>query len=322
MVPRSTVPAAAYFTFGAPCKRLLRFFLIHAKRCIAAGYGATVGIFVLSAPVTISAQVVGPSGGCGKHAATGVFNLTSQDGNARSRTFLLQVPPDYDASRAYPLTFVFHGAGGTALQSYAWGLQKAAGASRSGIFVFPNGINFQHYGIGWDDTPNGYDLPLFDNMLRDLEAGYCIDQKRIFVAGFSWGGDIAIALACNRGDEIQAVAANSTNDEYKDTSNYLTYQNLPCTSKKHPRIRFEHAQGGDAQYPAPDFATTSKLFQYLNSCSPASTNVRSSTPSMSCVSYANCSSEYIECSFDHGIGHALPPNWAQDTWEFFSATAR
>jgi poly(3-hydroxybutyrate) depolymerase len=323
MVPRSTVPASPFFAFSLHCKRLLRFLRNRVTWCIAARHGVTVGILVLTAPsVMVHAQDLGPSGGCGKHPATGVFNLTTQDSNARTRTYLVQVPPDYDGSKAYPLIFVFHGAASTAAQSYSWGLQKAAGASQSGIFVFPNGINFQHYGVGWDDRTDGYDLPLFDNMLRDLEAGYCIDKKSIFVAGFSWGGDFAIALACNRGDEIQAVAANSTNDEYKDTSNYLTYQNLPCPSKKHPRIRFEHAVGGDAQYPAPDFATTSKLFQYLNSCSPASTNVKSSTPSMSCVSYNGCSSEYIECSFDHGIGHALPPNWAQDTWEFFSAPAR
>jgi poly(3-hydroxybutyrate) depolymerase len=316
------------FAFTVPSKHVLYFLRICALWCIAApwctsvGYGA-VDILAPGAPsARVETQNLSHSGGCGKQAAKGVFSLRAQDGNARSRTFLVQVPPDYDATRAYPLTFVFHGGGGDSLQSYSWGLQKVAGASRSGIFVFPDGMNIQHYGIGWDDTPNGYDLPLFDNILADLEAGYCIDKQRIFVAGFSWGGDFAIALACDRGDEIQAVAANSTNDEYKDTSNFLTYQNLPCPSKKHPRVRFEHAVGGDAEYPAPDFATTSKLFQYLNSCSPASTNVRSSSPVKSCVSYSGCASEYVECSFDHSLGHALPPNWAQDTWEFFLAPTR
>jgi poly(3-hydroxybutyrate) depolymerase len=305
-------------------RSLLRFLRGPTTRYVAVGLGAILAaIILMTTPAAPAyAQLRGSTGGCGKHAATGAFNLTTQDGNARSRTYLLQVPSGYDPSRAYPLTFVFHGAAGNSGQSYSWGLQKAAGASEKGIFVFPNGINFRHEGIGWDDTNNGYDLPLFDNMLKDLEAGYCIDKERIFVAGFSWGGDFAIALACNRGDEIQAVAANSTNDEYKDTSNYLTYQDLPCPTHKHPRVRFEHAVGGDAQYPSPDFATTSKLFGYLNSCSAASTNVKSSTPTMSCVSYKGCANEYVECSFDHAIGHTLPPNWAQDTWDFFLEPAR
>lgn len=323
MMPQSIMLAAPLFAGAVHLDNLLRFLRTRAAQRVAIGLGAVVGIFLLAAPrMTAHAQDRLPSAGCGKHAATGVFKLTAQDGNARSRTFLIQVAADYDASKPHALTFVFHGASGTSAQSYSWGLQKAAGASQSGIFVFPDGIAFQHYGVGWDDRTEGYDLPLFDNMLRDLEAAYCIDKARIFVAGFSWGGDFAIALACRRGDEIAAVAANSTNDEYKDTSNYLTYQNLPCPSHKHPRVRFQHAAGGDAQYPAPDFATTSKLFQYLNSCSSASTTIKSSTPSMSCVSYNGCSSEYVECSFDHAIGHALPPNWAQDTWEFFSSPAR
>jgi poly(3-hydroxybutyrate) depolymerase len=160
-------------------------------------------------------------------------------------------------------------------------------------------------------------------MLKGLEAGYCIDSSRIFVAGFSWGGDFAIAVACNRGDEIRAVAANSTDDEFKDTSNYLTYQNLPCPARRHPAVRFQHAEEGDASYPPPDFATTSKLFQYLNSCTGAaapgaSAPARSGARPDSCVSYNGCSSAYIECSFDRKIGHALPPHWAEDTWAFFT----
>ncbi|MDP8986297.1 MAG: hypothetical protein M3N97_14925 [Pseudomonadota bacterium] len=284
-----------------------------------------MGIFLLAATgmaqVHAPAQDRGASTGCGKRAATGIFNRTTPDGNGRSRTFLVQVASDYDASRPHALTFVFHGASGSSAQSYSWGLQRVAGALQNGIFVFPNGINFRHEGVGWDDATDGYDVPLFDHMLRDLEAEYCIDEDRIFVAGFSWGGDFAMTLACGRGDEIAAIAANSTNDEYRDTSNYLTYHNLPCPSHQHPRVRFEHALGGDAQYPAPDFATTSKLFQYLNSCSSASTAIKSST-AMSCVSYNSCSSEYVECSFDRAIGHALPPNWAEDTWQFFSAPTR
>jgi poly(3-hydroxybutyrate) depolymerase len=260
------------------------------------------------------------SAGCmpGAVAHAGLSNLTAKDGNSRSRTYLLQAPSAYSAARAYPLIFVFHAAGGNSKQSYSWGLQNVAGASDSGIFVFPDGIPFKNYGIGWDDTATGYDLPFFDTLLKDVAGAYCVDLGRVFVAGFSWGGDFVTALACNRGDAIRAIAANSTDDEFKDTSNYLTYQNLPCTSHRHPPVRFQHALGGDKSYPAPLFATTSKLFQYLNACGPTSSNVPPTNASMSCDSYNSCASEYIECTFDTRIGHTLPPNWAEETWAFFS----
>jgi poly(3-hydroxybutyrate) depolymerase len=262
------------------------------------------------------------SGGCGsqgKHL-TGVFRQTTTDGKQRSRTMLIQVPTNYDSAKPYALYFVFHAAGGNASQSFSWGLQTVPGAGASGIFVFPEGIAYQNEGVGWDDTRNGYDMPLFDNMVKDLQAEFCIDTSRVFAAGFSWGGDFVTALACLRGSVIRAAAANSTTDEYKDKNNYLTYQNLPCPATAHPAVRFEHAVGGDPQYPPPFFATTSKLYQHLNGCAATSANVTAaSSPIKSCAAYDSCKSPLLECSFNANLGHALPPNWAADTWAFFSS---
>jgi poly(3-hydroxybutyrate) depolymerase len=295
-------------------------------RAAALGIGAIAAILWLSAQGTRAGAQdnndPARSAGCGKHSGTGKLKLSTLDGNKHARTFLIEIPADYDASRPYALTFVFHGSGASSSDSYSWGLQRAAGASAGAIFVFPDGIDYRQYGIGWDDSNAGYDLPFFDNMLKDLKAGYCIDSSRVFVAGFSWGGDFVIALACNRGGQIRAVAANSASDEFKDTSNYMTYQNLPCPTRRHPPVRFQHAQDGDDAFPPPDFATTSKLFRYLNSCTGASasaqsTPTRSGSRADSCVAFNGCSSEYIECSFDRKIGHALPPHWAEDTWAFF-----
>lgn len=257
--------------------------------------------------------------GCGRSTSGGEVTLTTQDGAGRARTYLVAAPANYDPSMAHALVFVFHGAAGTGSQAAAWGLQKVAGAASRGIFVFPNGIAFRRFGVGWDDTSQGYDLPFFDHMLTALEARYCVAPTQVFAAGFSWGGDFVTALACYRGDKLQAIAANSTNDEFKDTANFMTYQNLPCPTHAHPRVRFEHAAGGDTAYPAPDFATTSQLFRYLNSCSDVSTRAPASTSIKSCVSYRGCASTYLECTFEHGLGHTLPPHWAEDTWAFFMA---
>lgn len=259
------------------------------------------------------------TGGCQNAGAAGLFTRSTVDGKAQSRTFLVKIPFTYAPSRAYPLILVFHGGAADAKQSYSWGLQGASGASEAAIFVFPNGIPFQKFGIGWDDRADGYDLPFFDNMLKNLGAAYCIDPQKVFVAGFSWGGDFVVALACHRGDVIRAVAANSTDDEFKDPANYLTYQGLPCLSHRHPPIRFEHAEGGDASYAPPLFSTTSRLFRFLNGCSAATEIVPSSTPATKCVAYSACSNSYAECIFDKRIGHALPPKWAEDTWNFFAS---
>jgi poly(3-hydroxybutyrate) depolymerase len=273
----------------------------------------------LSTPNSAAINITGTgaTSGCAiQSAKTGTYTMTTTDGAGRTRTFLIDVPAAYNPNNAYPLIAVYHGAGGTSSQSYDWGLQNGAAAG-NGIFVFPQGIAYKSSGVGWDDTTNGYDLPFFDNMVKEVKAAYCINSDRIFAAGFSWGGDFVTALTCNRGDIIRALAVNSATDEYGDNSNYKTYADLPCSSSTHSAMRYEHAVGGDSAYPAPDFATTSSLYEYLNGCAATSTPVQSSTPVMTCVSHNSCSSEFIECAFNANIGHTLPPNWATDTWKFF-----
>jgi poly(3-hydroxybutyrate) depolymerase len=196
-------------------------------------------------------------------------------------------------------------------------LQNASGAAEAGIFVFPNGVAYKNYGIGWDDRTYGYDIPFFDNMVKKLESTYCINSARVFAAGFSWGGDFVLTLTCSRGHTIRAAAVNSASDEFNNSANYLTYQNLPCPTTTHPPVRFVHAVGGDSAYPAPNFANTSKLIQHFNACATSTTAAHSSTSAMTCVTHNSCAKEFMECSFNASIGHNLPPNWASDTWAFF-----
>ena len=320
----------------AICKNPLSLFRLRLRRrylAMASGISLVAALTVASYPAAAyqfaagntaaaTAAVVTTTAGCGKLAPqTGLFSLYTKDGKGTTRNYLLQVPADYSPTKAYALTFVFHGAAASKWQALSWGLQNVSGAAESSIFIFPNGIPYMSYGIGWDDTNSGYDIPFFDNMVKAVETSYCVNSARVFAAGFSWGGDFVTALACNRGSVLRAVAINSASDEYNDNTNYLTYQNLPCPSTSYPAIRFGHAIGGDCSYPSPDFATTSKLLQSFNACKGAcgvaSTSVPSSTSAMTCVSYSGCGKELIECSFATSIGHALPPNWAADTWAFF-----
>jgi pimeloyl-ACP methyl ester carboxylesterase len=45
-----------------------------------------------------------------------------------------------------------------------------------------------------------------DAILAQLEGDLCIDESRVFATGFSFGGGMAIALACTRADVFRAVA--------------------------------------------------------------------------------------------------------------------
>jgi len=253
------------------------------------------------------------SAGCGLDGAQrGDFHLSAKDGRGTERDLEVIVPASYDARTPLAITFLFHGAGGTQEASKAFGMQDVTSASESSVFVFPQGVAYKNFGVGWDDSCAGYDMVFFDNMLSLLRSRYCIDPKRVFVAGFSWGCDFVTALACCRGDRIRAVGAASCSDEFSNSSDYQSYANYPCPSANAAAIRFTHDVQDDGGYTAEQFATTARLYRGINSCA-ASSAASSPAP---CVAYQQCSHDFVECAYA-GLGHALPGNWASETWDFF-----
>jgi poly(3-hydroxybutyrate) depolymerase len=284
---------------------------------------AAVAAFSVALPAQTSHPALSHfslSAGCGKtSASTGQSKVETKDGRGFTRTYLMLVPKDYDPHKTYSLVLVFHGSGATSEASLSWGLQNAPGAAESAVFLFPQGVAFHNSPAGWDDSDRGYDTGFFDTMVSEVESAYCINRDEVFVTGFSWGGDFAKLLGCARGDTVRAMAVNSAGDEFNDKADFRSYRSLPCPSRTHPAVRFEHAEIQDGAYAAPEFATTSLLYQFLNQCSGDSRPAPSSSPQISCRVFNGCAQQYIECPFNAQIGHALPPNWAQDTWEFFAS---
>lgn len=128
--------------------------------------------------------------------------------NGRTRNYILRVPANYDNSRPYRLVFGFHWNGGTAgdvdsggTSGYPWSYYGLRSISNdSAIFVAPQGL-----GNGWANS-NGEDLTFVDDMIRQLDAGLCVDTNQRFAGGFSYGGGMSFALACARPTVFRAVA--------------------------------------------------------------------------------------------------------------------
>ncbi|MBE3016311.1 ricin-type beta-trefoil lectin domain protein, partial [Microbispora sp. NEAU-D428] len=162
---------------------------------------------------THSAVAAAATAGCGKAPtlASGTHSIVS---SGQNRSYILRVPANYDSNRPYRLIFGFHWNGGTAndvdsggTDGYNWsyyGLRRLADAANNGtIFVAPQGN-----GNGWAN-PGGQDLTFVDDMLRQIEAGLCVDTSQIFSTGFSYGGGMSYALACARATVFRAVVVYS-----------------------------------------------------------------------------------------------------------------
>ncbi len=167
-------------------------------------------------PPTPSSTAVRPAAttaGCGKAPtlASGTHTIQS---SGQNRSYILRVPAGYDDNHPYRLVFGFHWVGGTAndvdsggTDGYNWsyyGLRRLADSDgNTTIFVAPQGIN-----NGWANS-GGQDVTFVDDMLRQLEAGLCVDTTQIFSSGFSYGGAMTYALACARPAVLRAVAVYS-----------------------------------------------------------------------------------------------------------------
>ncbi len=152
------------------------------------------------------------SAGCGKTATIRSQTYTTTV-NSKQRQYVMKLPENYDKDRAYRLIFAWHPRGGSATKLVNgedihhggalpyYGLPPLS--NNSAIFVVPNGLN-----SGWANA-GGEDVTFFDDMVKAIEAGLCVDTKLIFSTGFSYGGAMSYSLACSRSNVLRAVVVLS-----------------------------------------------------------------------------------------------------------------
>jgi poly(3-hydroxybutyrate) depolymerase len=166
-----------------------------------------------AAPTPDEVSTTAASAGCGTAPTLASGNHTIQS-SGQNRTYILRVPANYDNNHQYRLVVGYHWLGGTAndvdsggTDGYNWsyyGLRRLAdSAGNSTIFVAPQGFN-----NGWANS-GGQDVTFTDDLLRQLEAGLCVDTTQIFAAGFSYGGAMSYSIACSRANVFRAVAVYS-----------------------------------------------------------------------------------------------------------------
>jgi poly(3-hydroxybutyrate) depolymerase len=125
--------------------------------------------------------------------------------NGVQRLYLLAVPPEYDASRPYPLVFGFHGSGGDREQLRGY-MNVEAPAAGQAIFIYPEGLVVNDGATGWELSNESDDLTFVDTLLAQYESELCIDEKRVFATGHSFGGCMSNTVGCYRGTEFRAIA--------------------------------------------------------------------------------------------------------------------
>ncbi|WP_052423213.1 alpha/beta hydrolase family esterase [Nonomuraea candida] len=153
------------------------------------------------APPGASARA-GPADGCRaeRPLEPGTHRLRS---GGIERRFLLSVPA---GAGPHPVILDLHGLNSTAARQAAYGRLPERGARRGYVVATPQAAEGR---MGWtlphttgpDDT--AFLAALLDHLARNL----CVDARRQFAAGMSYGAAMALSLVCGLGGRLSAVAA-------------------------------------------------------------------------------------------------------------------
>lgn len=146
-------------------------------------------------------------------APTGDTKHTLEFGGL-TRSYLLHVPPSYDASRPMPVVLALHGGASNGEQMVHFcGLSEKADEAGF-IAVYPNGTGRLERILTWNaGNCCGYasregidDVGFIQALLDDLGRRIRIDPKRIYASGISNGGMMAHRLGAELSDRIAAIA--------------------------------------------------------------------------------------------------------------------
>lgn len=127
--------------------------------------------------------------------------------------YALYLPPDFDATRAYPLVISLHGAG----SNHRLNLRRVFGKSNA---PGENDVEASRYFPEWEDVPYIVAAPLARgtmgyrgvaetdvmDVLADVKRRFPIDENRTYLTGLSMGGGGTLWMGLTRPDLWAAIA--------------------------------------------------------------------------------------------------------------------
>lgn len=133
-----------------------------------------------------------------------------------TRSYLLNLPPDFYENDNFPLVIAMHGTGGNALQCERdYGLTEIANLTNY-VIVYPEGIPRKgplgirtwnagsccDYAVDREVDDIQFISSLIDLMIKDFK----VNPSRVYVTGMSNGAMMAYRVACELSDKIAAIA--------------------------------------------------------------------------------------------------------------------
>jgi polyhydroxybutyrate depolymerase len=253
------------------------------------------------------------SQGCkGESAATqkGFQSQTMVEVKGTDRTYDWLIPDAHDGRHPVPVIFVYHGDGQKGADIRAqYKIEDVVGGKA--FVVYPDAVGTTKE---WDIERGGdsnADMVFFDEILKTLSEGFCIDTNRVFVAGVSRGAYFANGLGCQRGGSIRAIAANSGGGPSSTTDDFDG--KLSCPEK--PVAALVVHGKNDTEVALTEGEFSRDYWSRVNGCRPGGLEVFDPAP---CISQLSCAQgrPVVYCEVPD-LGHAVWSEAPRAAWKFF-----
>jgi polyhydroxybutyrate depolymerase len=242
------------------------------------------------------------------------YDSLQVDGYVRS--YLVNLPPNYNDSNNFSLVIALHGTGGSASQMETdYKLTVKSNSSRF-IIVYPQGVRsdgvlgIRTWNAGgccdYAMQHNVDDVKYIKLLIQKLTAMYKINPKKIYVTGMSNGAMMAYRLGCELSAQLAAIAPVS--------GTLITMQ--PCVPTRKMPILHIHSvldtkvpyQGGYglANYYFPPVDSALHVWAGINGCNAVPATV-TDVPLYTQTQFAGCANNTtIQLYLTKDGGHAWP----------------
>jgi polyhydroxybutyrate depolymerase len=218
---------------------------------------------------------------------------------------LLHVPPAYDGGTAAPLVIALHAEATTAGHLRMLTELDSAVDERGTIAVYPEGSDELGLGV-WnaESFASGLDDSLFLSDLLDVLAEeLCVNEARVYVAGMSQGGAMALRFACDAPERVAAVSPVA--------APYVACQApVPMVAfhgSKDPLVPYEGGVSPLTEQPSPPVHRAASEWARALGCDGLATISRP-TADVELATYRNCSGSGADVLLYNAIegGHTWP----------------
>ena len=161
-----------------------------------------------------------------------------------SREYYVHVPSSYTGNLPVPMVFMLHGTSGDGEKFYDSKGWKEVAEEENFIAVFPSSMRYKIFDLTegnktttkWNTTPDANwvfqpgekgqdDIKFLRKVIVEMQGKFKIDASRIYLNGFSNGGQMAAKCSIEMSDVLAAVAENA-GSFYLDTT-YIPKRKLP-----------------------------------------------------------------------------------------------